>query len=117
MEQVVQVRSSEPADFHALGILQLQNGATLAAFDSFRRAMDADERANSSYYTSSSLLLAAEAKIRLGEYADALSYAARLPDDYKTYIPGTGMRSKEEIIDQASRELAHVASGRFKFEK
>lgn len=117
LEHVVRAVPYEPADFHALGILQLQCGETSAAGESFRKAVLADAAASSNYYTNSSLLLSAEAQLRLANYAAALANAGPLPDGYKVYIPGTGMRTKEDVIGEASNALARKEKNRFKFER
>ena len=117
LEYVVAAMPQEPADFHALGILQLQNGATQAAVDSFQGALEAGVVAQSDYYANSSRLFRAEARLQLKDYAGAHADAALLPDGYHTYIPSRAMRSKEQIISEAMAGLARVATSTFKFKK
>ncbi|QYF94491.1 hypothetical protein KY495_04540 [Massilia sp. PAMC28688] len=102
LEQVVRAFPCEPADFHALGILQLQAGDAADAVENFRKAVRADAAADSSYYTNSSLMFSAAAQLMLGNFSAAIAGAARLPDGYKVYIPGTGIRTKEDVISKAT---------------
>lgn len=95
----------EPADFHALGILLLQAGSTLDAIEAFGRAIHIGTASENNYYTSSALIFRAEAHLRRADFEEALADAAWLPDAYRTYIPGSGMRSKEDISAEASAAL------------
>ena len=66
LEHVVADKPPEPADLHALGMLQLQSGATTAAIESFGQALAAGAALGSTYYNSSSLPFRAEAKLAAG---------------------------------------------------
>jgi len=98
--------NEEPADFHALGLLLLESGAATLAIDAFSRAISLGEKADNNYYTNSSLLFRAEAHLKLANFTEALSDAERLPPRYQAYLPGSGMRSGEQISAEASAALA-----------
>ncbi len=105
--QLVVVRAEdEPADFHALGLLLLQNGFTVDAINSFGKAISIGEKTGNHYYTNSSLLFRAEAYLKRADFKDALADVMHLPIGYQTYIPSSGMRSKEQITKEASAALA-----------
>lgn len=102
----------EPSDFHSLGLLLLQNGATVLAIDAFGSAIALGEEANYHYYTNSSLLLRADAHLKRTNFAEALADVMRLPTGYQVYIPGSGMRTKEQISAEASMSLEKKAKMR-----
>jgi tetratricopeptide (TPR) repeat protein len=104
----------EPGDFYLLGILLLQNGATVDAIHAFGAAIRADADAGSSYYTAGALLFRAEAYLKKCDYAQAIADVSGLRPGFKTYIPGTGMRSKEQIFDEATAALAQKSKFQFK---
>lgn len=106
LQNVVSRCAREPADFHALGILLLQNGATSEAIDAFGQAVDLGLTENNNYYTNSSLLFRAEAFLKRAAFDEAIADADRLPAGYRTPIPGSGMRSKEQISAEAAAALA-----------
>ena len=107
LQIVISRFDKEPADFYTLGLLLLQVGETTAAIDAFSRALDLGEKANYHYYMNPSLLFRAQSHIKLGNYAEALADARRLPINYQTHIPGSGMRSKEQIVAEAEAALVH----------
>lgn len=114
LQDVVSRFAHEPADFHALGILLLQSGATLDAIDAFGKAIQLGEAAGNHFYTNSSLLFRAEAYLKRTDFRAALADSARLPGGYKTHIPGSGMRSKEEISSEAETAIARKSKTRFR---
>ncbi|UOD27745.1 hypothetical protein INH39_19835 [Massilia violaceinigra] len=117
LQYVLEIDGLEPADFHALGILLFQNGSTIEAIERFGDAVKIGEAAKNYYYTNSSLLFRAEAKLKTCDFEGALRDVSGLPDGYKTYFSGTGMRSKEDIADEASAALERKAQSKFQFKK
>lgn len=105
LQYVLSCFDKEPADFHALGILLLQNGETQEAIKVFGKAIDIGESTDNHYYTNSSLLFRSEAYLKRTDFNEAISDTLRLPEGYKTYISGSGMRSKEEIYSEALAAL------------
>jgi tetratricopeptide (TPR) repeat protein len=103
---VISLQDTEPADFHTLGLLLLQNGDTVDAVAAFDRSIAIGTEEDSHYYTSSSLLFRADAHLKLTNFEEALADSENLPVGYKAYLPGTGMRSKEEIAAEANAALA-----------
>ena len=106
LKEVISRFDKEPADFHALGLLLLQSGATTEAIEAFGQAISLGEELENHYYTDSSYLFRAEARLKLNDPEEALVDVERLPDGYKAYVPGSGMRSKEDIATQANAALA-----------
>lgn len=107
----------EPADFHALGILMLGYGDTSQAVSAFSNAIKLGEKKKFAYYENSSYLFRAEAQLKLMLYKEALEDAQRLPPDYGTYITGSGMRTKEQILKDAMDGLERIEKNRFKMRK
>lgn len=114
LQTVVSRFPHEPADFYALGIVLLQNGATSEAIDAFGHAIAIGVTENNSYYTNASLLFRAEAFLKRADFDEAVADAARLPDGYRTHIPGSGMRSKEEITAEGAAALGRKAKSKFR---
>jgi tetratricopeptide (TPR) repeat protein len=114
LQYVVSRSAHEPADFYALGILLLQGGATSEAIDAFGRAVEIGAAENDTYYTNASLLFRAEAFLKRADFDEAFADAARLPDGYRTHIPGSGMRSKEEIASEATAAIGKKARNKFR---
>lgn len=114
---VVEKVHLEPADCHALGILLLQNGATIEAIERFADAVKLAEAANNHYYTNSSILFGAEAKLKNCDFDGAIRDVAELPDGYRAYFSGTGMRSKEDISMEARAAMARKTQSKFQFKK
>ena len=104
----------EPSDFYTLGKLLLQSGATREAVLAFDKAVVLGEESGVHYYTNSSLLLRSDANLKLTQYAAALADALRLPPDYAAYVPGTGMRTKEEMAKAASEALQKQEKNKFR---
>lgn len=105
----------EPADFHALGILLLKSGATAEAIESFSEAVKAGIVAKNDYYTDSSLLFGAEAKLKVCDYEGAAKDISDVADGFRAYIPGTGMRSKEDILAEARAAIERKSKFKFQF--
>ena len=103
---VISLQNTEPADFHTLGLLLLQNGNTAEAVTAFDCSIAIGTKENVHYYTSSSLLFRADAHLKLTNFAEALQDSENLPAGFKAYLPGTGMRSKEQITAEANDSLA-----------
>jgi tetratricopeptide (TPR) repeat protein len=103
LQAVISRFNKEPADFHALGLLLLQSGATIDAIDAFNKAISLGEMTGNNYYTNSSLLFRADAHLKRADFAEALADAGRLPPGYQAYISGSGMRNKEQITAEASK--------------
>lgn len=114
LQNVVSRFAHEPGDFHALGILLLQSGATLEAIDAFGKAIHLGEAVGNRFYTNSSLLFRAEAYLKRTDFGEALADSAKLPGGYKTHIPGSGMRSKEEISSEAETAIDRQSRNRFR---
>lgn len=117
LELVVSADPVEPADLHTLGILLLQAGSTRQAIERFAEAVRIGDAAGSTYYRNSSLLFASEAKLRLGDFADAFADASQLPEQYRVHVDGTGMRSREDIMQEAQLALQRKAPSAFQFKK
>lgn len=105
LQQVIALFDKEPADFHALGLLLLQNGDTAAAINAFDRAISLGDSNGSAYYANSSHLFRAIAHLKKTNFNDALADAEKLPIGYKTHVSGEGMRSREDLIAEAKRGL------------
>jgi tetratricopeptide (TPR) repeat protein len=114
---VLKMSQLEPADYHALGILLLQSGEAVEAIDKFADAVKIGDAAKSHYYTNSSLLYGAEAKLKVCDFDGALKDVTGLPDGYRAYFSGTGMRSKEDIASEAEAAVARKAKSKFQFKK
>lgn len=112
LQNVVSRFTHEPADFYALGILLLQSGATSEAIDAFGQAVEIGVTENNTYYTNASLLFRAEAFLKRADFDEAVADAARLPDGYRTHIPGSGMRSKEDISAEAAAAIGRKAKNK-----
>jgi tetratricopeptide (TPR) repeat protein len=101
LAELIASGSVEPADFHQLGVWTLCTGSAHDAVDYLSKALQLGERAGFHAYTNSSYLHRAEAHLRLGNLAEAFADCAKLPEGYKTYVEGVGMRSKEQIQQEA----------------
>jgi tetratricopeptide (TPR) repeat protein len=117
LKYILETVRVEPADFHALGILLLQNGSTIEAIERFSDAVKIGEAANNHYYTNSSLLFGAEAKLKVCDFDGAIRDVSGLPDGYRAYFSGTGMRTKDDIAGEARAAVARKAKSRFRFKK
>ncbi len=105
LRELIAMDMGEPADLHQLGILVLSFGSAREAVDLFSKTVEVGTKENFHYYTNSSYLHRAEAFLRLGDYAAAEADCAKLPDGYKTYMAGVGMRTKEQIqMESASKK-------------
>lgn len=117
LKYVLEAKCEEPADLHALGILLLQNGSTIEAIARFGEAVSVGDAADNHYYRNSSLLFGAESKLKVCDFEGAIADVTGLPDGYKAYFSGTGMRSKEDIAGEARAALARKAQSKFHFKK
>lgn len=117
LKNVLETERLEPADSHALGILLLQTGSTLEAIERFSEAVRIGEAAKNHYYTNSSLLFSAEAKLKVCDFDGAIKDVSGIPDGYKAYFSGTGMRCKEDIVAEASAALKRKMQSKFDFKK
>lgn len=106
LQRVVSDSQIEPGDFYGLGLLQFRQGLTAQAIASFTKAIEIGSEAGFEYYTKGSLLFRAEAYLKLCDYENAIRDCSALPADYKTYMGGaSGMRSRENILDEANAAL------------
>ena len=117
LKSVLETDRLEPADFHGLGMLLLQNGSTKEAIEQFSAAVQIGEAAGNHYYTNSSLLFRAEAKLKICDFAGARQDVSGLPSGYKAYFSGTGMRSREDIDSEAGVALQRKERAKFQFKK
>ncbi|NHZ33398.1 bacteriophage antitermination protein Q [Massilia rubra] len=117
LKHVLKNDGLEPADFYTLGILLLRNGSTSEAIERFGDAVRIGDAAKHYYYRDSSLLFRAEAKLKVCDFEGALKDVSGLPDGFKTYFSGTGMRSKEDIADEARAAIERKARSKFQFKK
>lgn len=113
LQSVVALFPHEPGDFYFLGILLLKNGSTAEAIRAFGAAIQADAKAGSSYYTQGARLFRAEAYLKNCDYDEAIADATSLPAGCKTHIPGSGMRSREQILGDAAAALERKSKFRF----
>lgn len=114
LELVIAGGSREPADLHAIGILYFKSGEMKQAEKAFTSALELGEAARNSHYNNSCHIFRAEVRLKRTHYKEALADARELPNRYSTHIPGTGMRSKEQISAEAERELTRRENSRFK---
>ncbi len=113
LQRVVTLFPHDPGDFYFLGILLLKNGSTADAIRAFSETIRCDAEAGSQYYTDGALLFRAEAYLKSCDYDEAVVDTLNLRSGFKTNIPGSGMRSKEQIFQEATAALA--AKSKFKF--
>lgn len=114
LQKVVTLFPHEPADFYFLGILLLKNGSTTDSIHAFSAAIKADAEAESVYYTEPALLFRAEANLKVCNYEEAIADVSSLRPGFKTHISGSGMRSKEQIFNEATEALARKSKFKFK---
>jgi tetratricopeptide (TPR) repeat protein len=114
LQTVIRLCPDEPADYYSLGILLLSSGETLSAVSAFTSALKIGETRDFTYYKDPSLLFRAEAQLKLTQYKKALDDVQSLPDGFGTYIPGTGMRTKENIAKEAKDGIECEERNRFK---
>lgn len=93
----------EPADFHALGLLELEAGDTGAAVSSFDKALEAGEKVGHAYYAKSSRLFRAIGRAKLNDFDGALEDCAVLPDEYGTHVIGEGMITVGQLRERIRR--------------
>jgi tetratricopeptide (TPR) repeat protein len=117
LQSVLEGDQVEPADFHALGMLLLQNGSTTEAIERFHDAVKIGAAVKNHYYTNSSLLFGAEGKLKVGDFDGALKDVAQLPVGYRAYFSGTGMRTKEDIAGEATAAMERKTRSKFQFKK
>ena len=102
---------------HALGILYFKSGEMALADTAFTSSLKLGAAARNAHYKNSSRLFRAQARLTRMDYKEALADAQQLPDQYAIYVPGLGMRSKEQISVDAERELSRKEKTRFKFDR
>jgi len=107
LSAVIETFAMEPADFHSLGLLQLEAGDTREAIISLSRAIETGDAAGSTYYRNSSLFFRAFARLKIDELAAATKDCELLPAGYQTHISGEGIVSREALLDQAKRRAHH----------
>lgn len=105
MQAVTAMCDLRPADFHALGTLLLRGAATVPAIAAFDRAITLSEESGAADCLHAALLYRASAHLKLAHLAAALRDAMRLPQGYGGWVPGEGMRAKEELLSAAHAAL------------
>lgn len=105
LQLVVQKVAVEPADFHALGLLMLQQRTASEAEQCFTQAIELSKKLRNTYYTNSARLLRAESRLRQGDYLKSIDDCKALPSGYSVYVSGSGMRNREDIEAEAQRQL------------
>jgi tetratricopeptide (TPR) repeat protein len=103
LKAVLLETDDEPADHHALGLIQLEIGQTRDAVQSFTRCLELGGTSGFNYYSNSCLFFRAIAHMKINELESALSDCSQLPPGYSTHVIGEGMMSREEILDQIKR--------------
>jgi tetratricopeptide (TPR) repeat protein len=93
--------TSEPADYYDLGRASFQQKNYQAAIEALTKAVEAGEKASFKYYEQASLLLRAEARLRINDRFGAVSDCRRAGPDYVGYVPGIGPRRAADIIAAA----------------
>lgn len=112
MQAVTAMCDRRPADFHALGTLLLRGAATAPAIAAFDRAITLCEESGAADCLHAALLYRASAHLKLAHLAAALRDAMRLPPGYGGWVPGEGMRAKEELLSAAHAALERRRAGR-----
>ena len=112
MQAVTAMCDRRPADFHALGTLLLRGAATAPAIAAFDRAITLCEESGAADCLHAALLYRASAHLKLAHLAAALRGAMRLPPGYGGWVPGEGMRAKEELLSAAHAALERRRAGR-----
>ncbi len=104
LEAVIAASPDEPADMHALGLLYLQLERDHEADQVLAKGIEICLNEKATYYLNSCRLLRAEALLRLGKKAVALTELAELPTGYAVYVYGRGQRTKEDLTREAERK-------------
>lgn len=112
MQAVTAMRDRRPADFHALGTLLLRGAATAPAIAAFDRAITLCEESGTAACLHAALLYRASAHLKLAHLAAAMRDAMRLPPGYGGWVPGEGMRAREELLSAAHAALERRRAGR-----
>ncbi len=112
MQAVTTLCGCEAADFHILGTLLLRGAATVPAIAAFDRSIALCEQSGNRYYLHASLLCRASARLKLAHIAASMRDALRLPPRYGSWVPGEGMRAKEELLSAAHAALERRRKGR-----
>jgi tetratricopeptide (TPR) repeat protein len=103
LKLVLSESADEPADYHALGLLQLEIGQTRDAVESLTRCLEIGRASNFGYYSNSCLFFRAIAHMKLNDLEEALADCSQLPPGYSTHVIGEGMMSREGILEQIKR--------------
>ena len=103
LEAVISAGVDEPADMHALGMLYLQGERDYEADQVLARGIEICARENAHYYLNSCRLLRAEALLRVGRKDIALAELRALPPEYSAYVYGSGLRTREAMMEEAER--------------
>ena len=101
LETVVSAGVAEPSDLHALGMLYLQAQRDIEAEQALAKGIEICLRENAPYYLNSCRLLRAEAALRIGSPDIALTELGKLPPGYSAHVYGRGLRTKEDIFEEA----------------
>jgi tetratricopeptide (TPR) repeat protein len=114
LHRVVALFPHEPADFYTLGIQLLRIGATSDAIVALTNAIRADNEAASDYYTEGALFFRAVAHLKMCDYKEAISDISIVRSGFKTYVPNDGMRTREQVLDEAEEALSKKKKFQFR---
>jgi tetratricopeptide (TPR) repeat protein len=102
LEAVIKTGINEPADAHALGLMYLLQQKYDQATVLLRSGVARCEEAKFDYYLNPCRILLGYSLIRQRDFKEARSILHLLPAGYSTHIYGTGMKSKEDLLEQVS---------------
>ena len=101
LRHLIHSGSDEPADFYALGQLQIQERAFEEAIDVVSKGIEICEAERFDYYLNPLIVMRAFACLQKGDVRRTLDDARRLPDGYQTHFYGSGLKTKESLISEA----------------
>ena len=102
LQHLIESGSDEPADFYALGQLQIQDRVFESAIDIVSRGIQICEVEGFDYYLNPLIVMRAFACLQLGDVRRTLEDARRLPDGYQSRFYGFGLKTKELLISEAA---------------
>ncbi|MDJ0863507.1 MAG: hypothetical protein QNJ82_14865 [Gammaproteobacteria bacterium] len=105
LKQLAASGSVEPVDYYNLGISLLRNTEAKEAVDAFTRGIELGAEHQSFYYTQSCRFHRAFALLRLGMPKEALEDCNEVEDGYKCFLPSEGLKTKEDLISQAKKQI------------
>ncbi len=98
---IFKLGSEEPADYYELGNIRFKQGCLDETIEALTNCIDLSEKYDFFYYKTACYFLRAEANLRLNKFKEALEDCQNLDEDYKYYIPSSGMKTRSKIIEQA----------------